>query len=178
MTNNENDIIYQYSNIPYIKFIKHFQLSSLENLCVDAIKIGSDHGLVLIPINKCNIKSICINITCRLGVTIGQINHTLLFTLQSCPHLNMFTLSSYLKAYTSGIMVLQFFNHNQSKSFHINIKGIYYYTIPWYDGKQGIQWTDFINQLQVVDSTGNNFHIDLAWKSKHAIILDLATVPQ
>lgn len=163
-------------NMHYSAIVKVLQLlPNLYTLQLNAVKIDMGEGAPIVPITKCNIHSLFITLECERRSTMYQVNQVMEFLIQSCPLLTRVMLMGNLPS-NKGILRLCFFNHPNLRGLIINLKGVHYYTFPWVNGKQGIEWANYNEKVETKDDTGTRLHVDISWKYK-PIELDLAKAP-
>ncbi|KAI7892492.1 uncharacterized protein EV154DRAFT_504623 [Mucor mucedo] len=151
-------------------------LPALRILTLDHVNFDENENVPVMPIPKCQVQSLSVTIHCKTNSTMLQLNQVMEFILQSCTLLADFTLNGDILSSNIGMLRLYFLQHEKLKNITIDVTGVQYYNFPWKDGKQGIQWTDYNNQVETNDITGKKLHIDIAWSSKN-VVLDLEKAP-
>ncbi|KAI7892493.1 uncharacterized protein EV154DRAFT_480223 [Mucor mucedo] len=151
-------------------------LPALRILTLDYVNFDENENVPVMPIPKCQVQSLSVGINCETNSTMLQLNQVMEFILQSCTLLADFTLKGDILSSNIGMLRLYFLQHEKLKNITIDVTGVQYYNFPWKDGKQGIQWTDYNNQVETNDVTGKKLHVDIAWISKN-VVLDLKKAP-
>lgn len=149
-------------------------LPNLKTLMLDPLAINMGEVTPILPAVKSNLRNLYITIKCGKGSKMHQVNQIMEFLIQSCSKLAIFSLKGKLR-FTKGILRLCFFNHPSLQSIIIHLSGITYYTFPWVDGKQGLEWANYYEQTKSRDHDGLMLHADISWTSKPK--LSLAKAP-
>lgn len=164
-------------NIHYSAIVELLQqLPELTTLNMYSIKFELGESMALVPITKCKLQNLSADLNCDKRTTMYQLNQTMDFLIQSCPHLVTFRVGGSLP-FIKGILRLCFFDHPELKSVFVKIQGIQYYSFPWVNGKQGLEWASFSKEVDVKDTTGIKLHAEIAWRSNKTVKLELAKAP-
>ncbi|KAI7888482.1 uncharacterized protein EV154DRAFT_517585 [Mucor mucedo] len=163
-------------NMHYSAMVKFLRtLPELTVLHVFNLRINLGESMPFAPIVKCNLHHLSVDLDCEKKSTMYQLNQYLDFLLQSCPQLINFRIGGKL-AFVRGIVRLCFFDHPNLESIFVKIQGVQYYTFPWTDGKQGIEWENYHKEAVVKDMTGTKLHVEISFRGDQ-VKLDLAKAP-